>query len=323
MGASYAIYRFVKQQWEARLKSAFDLEYLYQPEQLERLGRFTFCCATDGNHGRAVAWFARKLGQKAVIYMPQSTVEVRIENIRREGADVIVVDGDYDDAVRRAARDAETNHWQVIADTSYPGYTEIPWWIMAGYTTIFREMEPTVSPESRPEIDFVFLQVGVGSFAASAAWYYRRRLGASGPSLISVEPIAADCFLESIRSGHGEAKAARGKLDSIMAGLNCGTPSLLAWPIVRDGIDFFLSVGDEYARNAMRILYCPKGEDPAIISGESGAAGLAGLLALLSEESLSEARERLGINGRSRILLINTEGDTDPGHFREVVGLED
>lgn len=314
MGASYAIYRFIKQTWEKEFGVQFEICSLYhKPQMLKKLGLRPFCTATDGNHGRAVAWFARLINQKAVIYVPETTVAARITNIEKEGAQVVVVAGDYDQAVRRAASDAQRNGWTVISDTSYAGYTEIPTLIMAGYTTIFREIDP------RPGFESVFVQSGVGSFAASAAWYYNQYHKETRPKLISVEPTDAACLLESIRHRNGQLRAARGGLNSIMAGLNCGTPSLVAWPLIRNRFNLFLSVPDKYAAVAMRQFYYPKGDDPEIISGASGAAGLGGLLALLGEEKLAAAREKLGINSMSRILLFNTEGDTDPVHFGKVI----
>lgn len=318
LGASYAIYRFIKQCWEQQFGVQFETANLYQPELLKPLNLPVFCTATDGNHGRAVAWFSRLIGHQAVIYMPNNTVPARIDNIREEKAAVVVVDGDYDEAVRLAARDAEQNGWQVISDTSYPGYTQIPRWIMAGYTTMFEEINREHDSGDAAAFDVVLLQSGVGSFTAAAAWYYGRRLGSDRPQLISVEPTDADCLLESIKYGHGEIKSTRGHLRSIMAGLNCGTPSLVAWPLIARGMDCFISIADRYAETAMRRYYYPEPGDRQLVSGESGSAGLAGLIALLNDENLAGARQKLRLNRQSRILLFNTEGDTDPDNFSKV-----
>lgn len=317
MGASYAIYRFIKQEWEKRLGVRFDLDNLYRPELLGQLNLRPFCTATDGNHGRAVAWFAGKIHQRAVIYVPACTVAVRIENIRREGAEVVVVDGGYDDTVLRMARDAELQGWHIISDTSYEGYSQVPAWIMAAYTTMFREIDEILLSSKSRDITHVVVQAGVGSFAGAAAWYYFHR--EYSPYLMSVEPVEADCLLESIAAADGEPKMSRGSQQTIMAGLNCGTVSLNAWPLNRDRIALALAVSDEYSRQGMRQYFRPVGDDPRIISGESGAAGLGALLAMTNEKSLKEAATRAGIGADSVILLFNTEGDTDPEHFESVV----
>jgi diaminopropionate ammonia-lyase len=319
LGASYAIYRFLKKQWQGRFQSAFTPACFQDPEVLARLGSFTFCAATDGNHGRAVAWTAKKLGQKAVIYMPADSVPARVENIRGEGAEVVLVPGTFDDCVARCAADAVKNGWQAISDTAYPGYREIPGWILLGYTTLFAELEGILHGPEQANVDAVILPAGVGGLAAAGAFYYARHYGERRPVLICVEPVSSDCFLESVRYGKGEARPTRGRQTSIMAGLNCGIPSPLAWPIVRDAVHFFLAIGDEYAEEAMRRYFHPLGMDPRIISGESGSSGLAALLALTNNEKLGKIRSRLPLEQSSRILLINTEGDTDPVNFQKIV----
>jgi diaminopropionate ammonia-lyase len=322
LGASYAIYRFLKKQWRGRFRTPFTPESFRDAVTLAALGSFTFCAATDGNHGRAVAWTAKKLGQKVVIYMPADSVQTRVENIRCEGAEVVLVTGTFDDCVKRCAGDAAKNGWHAISDTAYPGYREIPGWILLGYTTIFAELEGVLHQPDKAGVDVVILPAGVGGLAAAGAFYYSRAYGAERPVLICVEPVSSDCFLESIRFGKGEALPTRGKQTSIMAGLNCGIPSPLAWPIVRDATHFFLAVGDEYAVQAMRRYYRPLGIDPRVVSGESGASGLAALLALTNSDKLAALRAKLPLNQNSRVLLLNTEGDTDPMNFQKIVQSE-
>ena len=318
LGASYAIYRFLKGECERRQKKPFNIvDIMKAGTDSPIAGQYTFCTATDGNHGRAVAWTAGQVFQKSVIYMPKGTVPARIQNIESEGARVEIIDGTYDDAVHKIAEDAAVNGWQVIADTAYPGYLTIPGWIMAGYLTMFEEMEPKIHPKAVPDVDVVFMQAGVGSFAAAGTWYYVNRYGADRPKLICVEPVESACLLESIETG--AVATSRGTFKTVMAGLNCGTPSLLAWPIVRDGMDLMVAISDRYAIQAMRRFYRPDGDDPHIISGESGAAGLGALLAFVRDDNLHEARERWGIGSKSRILLFNTEGATDPAHFEKVI----
>ncbi len=313
LGASYAIYRLLKRDLETRGVTVPSASEFYGTPGTVAPGEYTFCTATDGNHGRGVAWTARKLNQRAMIYMPANAVSARIENIRSEGAEVIVVDGTYDDAVRQSASDAEANGWTVISDTSWPGYIEIPRWIMAGYLTMFREIH-----ETGISVDVVFVQAGVGALAAAAAWYYNREYGSKYLKLISVEPTDADCLLESIMSPDGRPTPSLGAQNSVMAGLNCGTPSEIAWPFIRSGFDMFMTVPDQYSYKAMRAYFHPEGNDPRIVSGESGAAGLAALMAPCDKESLREAHESIGISPDSSVLLLNTEGDTDPANLAKV-----
>lgn len=318
LGASYAVYRFLRSHFKSQGKAPPAAENFYNRTDTIAPKLFTFCTATDGNHGRGVAWVARKLKQCAVVYMPQNSVPTRIEAIKAESATVNIVNGTYDDAVLECARDAEKNGWQVISDTSWSGYTEIPRWIMAGYTTMFREIHEVQKPET--DVDIVFIQAGVGALAAAAAWYYNKIPFSTKVKLVSVEPISADCLLQSIRSPHGNPRSSQGRQDSIMAGLNCGTPSLIAWPLVKAGFDLFMTISDKQCIKAMNVYYNSLKNDTSVISGESGAAGLAALLTLCEQESMAPARKKLNLNRNSTILLLNTEGDTDPEMFNKLVG---
>lgn len=319
LGASYAVYRFLKRRWQERFAAPFTPAAFQDPQALARLGAFTFCAATDGNHGRAVAWTARRLGQKAVIYMPADSVPARVANIRGEGAEVVLVGGTFDLCVERCAADAAKNGWQAISDTAYPGYRDIPGWILLGYTTIFAELEGLLHGPMKTGVDAVILPAGVGGLAAAGGFFYSRLYGPKRPFLICVEPVSSDCFLESVRFGRGEPLPTKGKQTSIMAGLNCGVPSPLAWPFLRDAFPFFLAVGDRWAEEAMRGYYHPLKDDPQIVSGESGSSGLAALLALATSPKLAEVRQKLPLGPQSRVLLVNTEGDTDPENFRKVI----
>ena len=314
LGASYAIFRTLQKKWQETFGSTLTPEQFKNPATMEKLGAFTFCAATDGNHGRAVAWTAKRLQQQAVIYMPDNTATSRVTNIEGEGARVVLVPGTFDDCVTQCARDAAEHGWQVISDTAYEGYMEIPGFILLGYTSIFRELEDSLHLAEKPELDCVVLPAGVGGLAAAGAAYYQLKYHSKRPRLVCVEPDDCDCFLESVIHGTGEAVPTKGKQESIMAGLNCGIPSPLAWPIIRDTYDLFLSVSDAYAEQAMRAY---ARED--VVSGESGASGLAALLALFQESSLASARDALELGDTSRVLLVNTEGDTDPENYAKVV----
>ncbi|MBN2225958.1 MAG: diaminopropionate ammonia-lyase [candidate division Zixibacteria bacterium] len=315
LGSTYAIYRQVRDHLMKAGDACPDAASFYRKAEMLPPNTFTFCTATDGNHGRGVAWAARKLHQKAVIFMPSGTVPARIDAIRAEGAEVVVVDGNYDLAVQTAIRETGRNQWLMISDTSWPGYDTIPRDIMAGYVTMFEEIDDVVN--ERPDV--IFVQSGVGALAATASWYYNHESDAKHVQLVSVEPPDAACLLESIDSPNGEPVTCRGAQKSIMAGLNCGTPSIVAWPFIRSGFDVFLTVPDEYSLKAMRRYYYPETGDRRIVSGESGAAGLAALLALSGLDTLQPAGEVLGLTTNSTVLLLNTEGDTDPAHFAEVI----
>jgi diaminopropionate ammonia-lyase len=281
----------------------------------------TVATATAGNHGRAVAWAARVAGKRAVIFVPAHTAAARIDIIRLEGAEVVVVEGTYDDAVRRAAAESATNDWQVVSDQAYPGYEEIPRWIMAGYATLFAEVEEQ-GGRGWPGPGIVLLQAGVGGLASAGVRHYLGRGAERRPRLVAVEPIEAAGLLESITSPTGEMGVARGSQKTIMAGLNAATPSLAAWPTIRAGIDLFLAVADGFAESAMRRLHAGGGGDARVIAGETGAAGLAGLLALCREPALAEPRAALGLGREARVLVVNTEGATDPASYRTIVGAE-
>jgi len=280
----------------------------------------TFCTATDGNHGRSLAWATRRLKQKAVIYIPAHSAIARIKNIKKYRASVVLVDGDYDATVKRAREDSEKFGYTLIQDTSWEGYTEIPTYITAGYKTMMIEMEDSLHKEKEPGVDFVFMQSGVGTWASCVAAYYHNRYPGKMPKLVTVEPNESDALLESSRQMNlTKTKAGQ---QTIMAGLNCGTPSVLAWDILKDAVDLFISIPDEYAVRAIQYLYYPFTKDRQVFAGESGAAGLAGLMALASDDSLKEAKKRIGLNKTSRVLVFNTEGVTDPESFDELIQQE-
>lgn len=265
-------------------------------------------CASEGNHGRAVARVAaeNKLGAK--IYVASDTSPTRIEVIEKEGAEVIVVDGNYDDAVKQAARAARQHGWQVISDTSWPEYEEIPRWIMAGYTQLMTEAEMQWSPDPPPDV--VFVQAGVGGLACAVVSWLCQRYGTKRPFVIVCEPVSAACLLESSRAG--KPVTLNGPFNTIMAGLRCGEVSPIAWPTLAGVVDAFVSVDDEQCTSAMRILAHPSSDDPVVAAGAAGACGLSGLLAIVQGERLRSVRGASGLNTQSRVLAINTESATDP-----------
>jgi diaminopropionate ammonia-lyase len=317
LGGSYAIYRFIKK----RLGVEDELTYaeINSDETRAKTGVITFATATDGNHGRGVAWAASKLGHKSVIYVHKDTSQPRIEAIRSYGANVKVVDGTYDDAVRQINIDAKKNGWEIISDTSWDGYEEIPTWIMQGYTTIVAEAQEQFSAQGVLYPSHIFVQAGVGALAAAVIGHYHAILGDKSPICIVVEPDEAACLYESMKIGDSKPHNYPGELCTIMAGLACGDPSPIAWDVLAESADMFISVPDYIAAEGMRMYAVPLKGDPFIVSGESGAVTLATLKYIALDPKLKDLKEKLKLNEKSKILLINSEGNTDPLNFRRVV----
>jgi diaminopropionate ammonia-lyase len=277
-----------------------------------------FATATDGNHGRAVAWMARQLGFRAAIFMPAHSVPARIAAIQNEGAKVVLVDDGYDAAVRLALNAAANHGWIVIQDTATDGYHEVPAWIGAGYWTMARELEPEVHGPAYAEVDVVLLHAGVGTWPAAMVQYYWMRYGERRPKLAVVEPTEAACVLESVRAG--SPIPARGSLCTMMAGLNCGFPSSTAFEVLRRSIDAFVSVPDLWAERAMCRLATPGPNEPMVVAGESGAASVAGLMAIMQDPAYEAVRSHIGLGSDSRVLVWSTEGATDPAGWERIVG---
>lgn len=273
----------------------------------------TVTCATDGNHGRAVAWGAELVGCRAVIYIPGHVTSARAAAIASHGAEVVRVDGSYDDAVARADEEAHERGRVVISDTAYPGYEEVPGTVMEGYTVLAGEIVDQWPEEERAT--HLFVQAGVGGLAAAVLGHLHARWGPDSVRGIVVEPEEADGLFQSARAG--EARAASGSLETVMAGLSSREVSTVAWPVLRRRAYAFLRVADGWAPRAMAVLAEGAGGDLPVVAGESGAAGLAGLLAVSAEPA---ARARLDLDPGSRVLLVGTEGATDPGRYRELTG---
>lgn len=261
--------------------------------------------ATDGNHGRSVAWGAQRLGIRCIIYVHATVSQGRADAIAEYGADVRRVPGNYDDAVRAAAKTADENGWVVVSDTSWPGYEDIPKDVMQGYAVMAMEAD---AQDARPT--HVFVQGGVGGLAASVLAYRWEKYGTARPMLSVVEPVNAACLLASARNNR--LSVIGGELDTIMAGLACGEPSMLAWRILDRGADAFMAIPDSAAAHAMRVL-----ADRGIVAGESGVSGLAGFSAVAQSPEL---RTALRINQQSRILCYGTEGATDTDVYARIVG---
>lgn len=300
LGASWATYRALQAHTGLPLDHWSTLDEL--AAQISFLRPFTLAAATDGNHGRAVAHLARLLGFDARVFVPRATTRARREAIAGEGAEVQVVDGDYDATIARSAEEA-SERCLVIDDTSWPGYEDVPRWVIEGYGTIFREVAEQM--EGGPTLAFV--PIGVGALGAAAVGFYKRT---PGTLVVGVEPESAACVLASIATGR--IVTLSDPQDSIMAGLNCGTPSPIAFPTLDAGLDWCVAVEDRFAEQAMCAL-----ADAGIVSGETGAAALAGLMAVASSDP---DRARMALDESASVLLLSTEGATDPESYERIVG---
>jgi len=318
LGGSFAIYRYIQKLLKMN-DDELTYDYLVSPEAHKKTGNLTFASATDGNHGRGIAWAAKKLGHDCNIYVHKYTSQARIDAISGYGAKVKIIDGNYDDAVHQIEIDAKKNGWIIISDTSWPGYEQIPNWIMQGYTSMILEIQAQLSGSGVVKPTHVFIQAGVGALAASVIGFYHTLFGQDAPKCIVVEPENAACLYETAKIADGKIHNVKGNLNTIMAGLACGDPSPLAWSVLKDTADAFVKVPDYVAARGMRILATPLKDDPVIISGESGAVTVGALYSLLTEEPAKELKDFLEINKDSQILFINTEGNTDPRKFRQII----
>jgi len=296
-----------------------DYETLVSPDIKRRTGEITFFATTDGNHGRALAWAASRFGYRSVIYMPKGCPQIRLENIRCEGAEAHITGSNYDDTIRFTADLAgRTPGGVIVQDTAWEGYEDIPGWIMQGYGVMSLEAcEQLDGLGVKPT--HMLIQAGVGAFAGSAQGLVSNYYSQCSPVSFIVEPAVADCHFRSALKGDGSIVNVSGDMDTIMAGLACGEPNILSWDILREHGSFFTTIEDCHAATGMRVLGAPLRGDPRVISGESGASAMGFLLELLTSGDLAELREQAGIGKDSQILLYSTEGDTDPGNYRDVV----
>ncbi len=318
LGGSYAIGNYLAQRLGMDI-AELSFERLRSGEVKQLLGEVTFTSATDGNHGRGVAWAAQQLGQKAVIYMPKGSAQERLGHILSTGAEGYITDLNYDDAVRLAAANAREHGWVVIQDTAWEGYYDIPVWIMQGYTTMAAEAIEQLRVQGVDKPTHVFLQAGVGSYAGAIQGVLAAMFPEERPITVIVEPDQADCLYQSSLAKDRRPRAVTGDLDTIMAGLACGEPNPIAWELLRDYADAFVSCPDYIAAQGMRILGNPLGNDARIISGESGAVTTGLLDRIMRDERLRTVRERLQLDEHSRVLLFSTEGDTDSQAYRRIV----
>lgn len=319
LGGSFAMARYIAQQTGRDIADT-TFDYLTSDELQKDFGQATFFTATDGNHGRGVAWAANKLGQKAVVHMPKGSTQTRLENIAKEGADVTIEELNYDDCVRLAAKEAdETEHGVIVQDTAWDGYEEIPSWIMQGYGTMSSEAAEQLRALEVNRPTHVFVQAGVGSLASSVVGYFANLFPSCPPKFVVMEAGAADCLYQSAKAADGDPRIVGGDLITIMAGLACGEPNTIGWDILRNHVTAFVSCPDWVSAKGMRMLAAPLSGDPAVTSGESGAVGMGVVSTIMEDPAYAPLKEALGLDANSRVLLFSTEGDTDPIRYREVV----
>lgn len=318
LGGSYAIAREIGSRI-GLAEAEMTLARLLAPEVKERLGTLTFVTATDGNHGRGVAWTAQRLGHRAVVFMPKGTAVERLENIRKLGAEASITDYNYDDSVRLARKYAAEHNGIVVQDTSWEGYEDVPLHIMQGYTTIGAEIVEQLAAYGAVKPTHVFLQAGVGAMAGAMVGFIADYYKDARPIITIVEPNEADCLYRTALANDGELHIVDGALDSIMAGLCCGEPCSIGWQQLAAYADNFVAMPDKAAALGMRVLGNPVGSDAAVVSGESGAAGLGLVVVALRERELAQLKASLRLDAESVVLCISTEGATDVVNYRRIM----
>ena len=319
LGGSYAMGRYIAKEL-GRDISELPYNVLSSDKLREEFGQATFFTATDGNHGRGVAWAANRLGQKAVVRMPKGTTRTRFDNIAKEGAEVTIEEMNYDDCVRMAAAEAaKTEHGIIVQDTAWDGYEEIPSWIMQGYGTLVLEADKQLKENGVERPTHVFVQAGVGSLAGAVVGYFAHKYKENPPVMVVCEASAADCLYRSAAQADGNLVNVTGDLQTIMAGLACGEGNTIGWDILKNHVTVFASCPDWMSAKATRIYANPLESDPHIVSGESGSVPLGLVYTALHDEDAKDLKEALKLDENSNILVISTEGDTDPIRYREIV----
>ena len=315
LGGSYCIGKYIGEKCGIP-EEQLTYEKLKSEEVRKETEQLTFVTATDGNHGRGIAWTAHELGLKAVIYMPNGSAEERLENIKKLGAQASITNLNYDDTVRFAAQCEKEKGWVLVQDTAWKGYEKIPIWIMQGYTTMALEAIAQLQKE-RPT--HIFLQAGVGAMAGALAGFFADYYQKAKPTIVIVEPNKADCIYRTAGADDGKVHIITGDMNTIMAGLACGEPCTVGWEMLSRYADYFVSMPDAIAAKGMRVLGNPLSGDERVISGESGAATTGFVTELMTNESLEYLRRTLGINEESKVLCFSTEGDTDKKNYRDIV----
>ncbi|NLK20720.1 MAG: diaminopropionate ammonia-lyase [Epulopiscium sp.] len=318
LGGSYAIGRLIADKIGEDIKN-LSATKMVSKEVKDKTGDMVFVTATDGNHGRGVAWTANQLSQKSVVYMPKGSAIERLNNILLEGSDASIMDMNYDEAVRLADKNAKEKGWIVIQDTAWEGYTDIPTWIMQGYMTLGYEIVKQLEETKKEAPTHIFLQAGVGSMAGAICGFFANYYKGTQPKIIIIEPNKADCIYRTAEACDDKLHFGTGHMDTIMAGLACGEPNIIGWNVLKDYADAFISCPDYIAADGMRVMASPLDGDEKVVSGESGAATLGCIYNVLTDDSLVDIKGKLGLNEDSSLLFISTEGDTDKENYQNVI----
>ena len=319
LGGSFAMANYIAEALGKDV-SEVDYDYLTSDKLRQEFGQATFFTATDGNHGRGVAWAANRLGQKAVVLMPKGSTKTRFDNIAKEGAKVTIEEVNYDECVRRANALAEqTEHGVMVQDTAWEGYEKIPAWIMQGYGTMASEAAQQLKAAGGDRPTHIFVQAGVGSLAGAVQGYFANLYPDCCPTTVIMEAQAADCLYRSAEAADGGIRFATGDLATIMAGLACGEPNTISFDILKNHAACFVSCPDWVAAKGMRMLGAPVKGDPQVISGESGAVGMGLIATLMTDPEYAELKQAIGLDEHSVVLMFSTEGDTDPENYRAIV----
>ena len=319
LGGSFAMARYIAGEL-GRDVSQLNYDVLTSDQLRKEFGQATFFTATDGNHGRGVAWAANKLKQKAVVFMPKGTTPTRLENILKENATATIEEMNYDDCVRLAAEHAaKTPRGVVVQDTAWDGYEEIPSWIMQGYGTMASEADEQLHENGCGRPTHVFVQAGVGSLAGAVTGYFANRYPYNPPKVVVVEAQEAACLYKGAVAGDGKIRIVDGDLPTIQAGLACGEPNTISWEILKNHVTVFTACPDWVAAKGMRVLGAPFKGDPQVVSGESGAVPMGLLYSIMTMPELKDLKDALELNETSRVLLFSTEGDTDPDRYKDIV----
>ena len=319
LGGLYAIFRIVCDKLNLD-PSSTTFEDLQSEEIKSKLKDMVFVTATDGNHGKGVAWAANKLGCKSVIFMPKGSVLARAKAIESMGnSTVTITDLNYDDAVRKASSLADEKGWYLVQDTAWDGYEDVPNFISQGYTIMAKEALDELNELGIEKPTHLFLQAGVGSMAGSVLGYMVNRFDKKPPITTIVEPATVACIYKSALADDSKPHAVTGDLQTIMAGLNCGEPNTATWPILRDYASFYAACPDYVTARGMRVLASPIKDDKKVISGESGAVGMGLLSMLMEKDEFIDIRKDMNLDENSTVLIFSTEGNTDPKGYDEIV----
>lgn len=318
LGGSFAMAKYLAGKLGKDI-SELPYEKIISDEVRKELGDITFVTATDGNHGRGVAWTANQLKQKSVVYMPKGSSLTRLKNIRAEGAEASITDLNYDDAVRLANKYAEEHNGLMVQDTAWEGYEEIPAWIMQGYGTMALEAKEQLEKYNVEKPTHIFVQAGVGSLAGAVQGYFAATYKDECPKTVIVEANLADCLYKSAVANDGEARSVGGDMQTIMAGLACGEANTIGWEVLKNHSKIFVSCPDWVSAKGMRVLGNGMKDDVKVVSGESGAVTAGLLYEIMTNLDYEDLKKSLELDENSKVLLFSTEGDTDPDKYRSIV----